>query len=39
MMGGMATRSLGLQNGEGIAFYQFQDISSVKVWQPTPLPI
>jgi len=35
MMGGMATRSLGLQNGEGIAFYQFQDISSVKVWQPT----
>lgn len=30
MMGGMATRSLGLKDGKGIAFYQFDDIPCVK---------
>lgn len=28
MMGGMATRSLELKDGKGVAFYQFEDISS-----------
>ncbi|KAL7546151.1 hypothetical protein ACHAWF_009487 [Thalassiosira exigua] len=28
MMGGMASRSLSLQNGDGTAFYTFEDISS-----------
>ena len=30
MMGGMATRSLGLESGEGISFYKFTDIQEVK---------
>jgi heme oxygenase len=28
MMGGMATRSLNLKNGDGVAFYNFDDIAS-----------
>jgi heme oxygenase len=28
MMGGMATRSLDLENGNGVAFYKFDDIPS-----------
>ena len=31
MMSGMATKSLGLEQGKGVAFYKFQDISDVKV--------
>ena len=30
MMGGMATRSLSLENGKGVAFYQFDDIDNTK---------
>jgi heme oxygenase len=30
MMGGMATRSLGLEQGEGVTFYAFDEIDSVK---------
>jgi len=30
MMSGMATRSLGLEQGKGVEFYNFQDIPSVK---------
>eukprot|EP00854_Cymbomonas_tetramitiformis_P006031 gene6031-7248_t len=30
MMGGMATRSLELENGQGVKFYQFDEISSAK---------
>lgn len=30
MMGGMATRTLNLKNGEGIAFYKFNQITDVK---------
>jgi len=30
MMGGMATRSLDLQDGKGVAFYQFDDIPNTK---------
>eukprot|EP00798_Chlamydomonas_sp_ICE-L_P024516 gene24516-10119_t len=32
MMGGMATRSLGLENGKGISFYTFTDIENPKVF-------
>ena len=31
MMSGMATKSLGLEQGKGVEFYNFQDISDVKV--------
>jgi heme oxygenase len=30
MMGGMATRSLDLKNGEGVSFYNFKEIPSAK---------
>merc|ERR1711865_242934 len=30
MMGGMATRSLGLEGGKGVEFYTFEDIPDVK---------
>jgi heme oxygenase len=30
MMGGMASRSLNLENGDGTAFYNFDDIPSAK---------
>lgn len=30
MMGGMASRSLNLENGDGTAFYTFDDIPSAK---------
>lgn len=30
MMGGMATRSLDLEDGNGVAFYEFEDIPSAK---------
>ena len=31
MMSGMATKSLGLEQGKGVEFYNFQDITDVKV--------
>jgi heme oxygenase len=30
MMGGMATRSLDLENGKGVAFYNFEEIPNAK---------
>jgi heme oxygenase len=30
MMGGMASRSLNLENGQGVAFYNFEEIPSAK---------
>lgn len=32
MMGGMATRTLGLEEGKGISFYNFPDISDNKLF-------
>eukprot|EP00580_Thalassiosira_gravida_P020622 CAMPEP_0201675568 /NCGR_PEP_ID=MMETSP0494-20130426/39843_1 /ASSEMBLY_ACC=CAM_ASM_000839 /TAXON_ID=420259 /ORGANISM="Thalassiosira gravida, Strain GMp14c1" /LENGTH=204 /DNA_ID=CAMNT_0048158049 /DNA_START=16 /DNA_END=627 /DNA_ORIENTATION=+ len=32
MMGGMASRSLGLENGDGTEFYSFEDISDNKIF-------
>eukprot|EP00747_Dinoflagellata_sp_TGD_P207306 gnl/TRDRNA2_/TRDRNA2_80885_c0_seq1.p1 gnl/TRDRNA2_/TRDRNA2_80885_c0~~gnl/TRDRNA2_/TRDRNA2_80885_c0_seq1.p1 ORF type:complete len:317 (+),score=74.70 gnl/TRDRNA2_/TRDRNA2_80885_c0_seq1:53-1003(+) len=32
MMGGMATKSLGLEDGKGIAFYNFEEIPSTKAF-------